>query len=73
VAQSKGVTHLDIKAGDLHKKLEGYPGPNHRMPDCCQVMKRLMQKPPDMILSSPPRGQGASLIIRYFFPRASNQ
>ena len=28
-----------IRAGDLHHKVGGYPGGNHRMPVCCEVMR----------------------------------
>ena len=65
-----GASSADIAAGELHKSLGGYPGPNHRMPNCCQVMKRLMQ-PDDMILCAPPKGAGASLEIRYRIPRST--
>jgi hypothetical protein len=70
--RSQGAPHLDIKAGELHRKLGGYPAPDggHRMPDCCQVMKRLMQDG-DTILKSPKKGKGASLVIRYVFPRGN--
>jgi hypothetical protein len=69
-SEEQGAAHLDIRAGELHSHLGGYPAPDgrHRMPDCCQVMKRLMQTG-DKIIESPPKGQGASLIVRYFFPR----
>ena len=59
---------LDVRAGDLHRQVGGYPGHNHRMPVCCQAMRDLMQ-PNDQILSQPPKGNGASLTIRYGFSR----
>jgi len=31
-AESKGLKFVDVTAGDLHRKVGGYPGPNHRMP-----------------------------------------
>ena len=34
--------HVDVASGDLHRRLGGYPGPGHVMPNCCQVMRRLM-------------------------------
>ena len=67
-AGNAGASSVDIAAGDLHKSLGGYPGPNHRMPNCCQVMRKLMQQD-DMILCAPPKGAGASLKIRYMIPR----
>jgi len=67
-AETNGSTFVDIESGALHKKLGGYPGRSHRMPDCCQVMKRLMTKE-DRILSEPAKGKGATLVIRYVIPR----
>ncbi|RLI39941.1 HNH endonuclease [Candidatus Bathyarchaeota archaeon] len=67
-AESKGLKFVDVTAGDLHRKVGGYPGPNHRMPLCCSVMKQNMQEG-DIILYQPPSGQGASLRIRYKLPR----
>ncbi|RJX29194.1 MAG: HNH endonuclease [Dethiobacter sp.] len=63
-AQNQGEAYIDIKSGDLHKRVGEYPGSNHRMPVCCDIMKRNM-KTADQILQQPPKGQGASLVIRY--------
>ena len=68
VAQSQRTLHVDVKSGDLHRRVGGYPGRNHRMPLCCEVMKRNI-KQGDQILQQPPSGQGATLIIRYKLPR----
>ncbi len=67
-AQSQGKTYIDVKSGDLHRRIGGYPGNNHRMPVCCDVMKRNM-KHVDELLQQPPKGQGATVIIRYKLPR----
>jgi 5-methylcytosine-specific restriction protein A len=70
-AAKRGRDFVDIRAGTLHGHLGGYPagpGGNHRMPVCCEVMKRLMTSR-DRILSAPRSGQGASLTIRYSLPR----
>ena len=64
-ARRLGQEYVDIISGDVHKKLGGYPGQNHRMPTCCMVMYSLM-KPTDKVLSKPSKGKGASLKIRYF-------
>ena len=62
--------HADINAGELHRRLGDYPGPNHRMPVCCEVMKAAMAEDAgDRILEQPESGQGASLTIRYVLPR----
>ena len=67
-AEAAGKGYVDIRSGDLHTKLGGYPGPNHRMPVCCNVMRTEMSID-DKELRSPPRGRGANLVIRYTIPR----
>jgi len=67
-AEEAGKSYIDINAGDLHRKVGGYPGRNHRMPSCNEVMKKNM-RPGDQILAQPPQGKGASLTIRYKLPR----
>ncbi len=63
-----GMKFVEVRSGDVHRELGGYPGPNHRMPDCCQVMRRLMTGT-DSILEAPPKGNGATLVVRYALPR----
>lgn len=70
-AQASGKEYIDVNAGDLHRKVGDYPG-NHRLPICCQVMRNNMQFG-DSIIAQPPKGVGASLTIRYNFPRHKNQ
>ena len=67
-AEEKRLTAIIIKSGDLHRLVGGYPGSNHRMPVCCNVMRNDMKKG-DEVLSEPPSGEGATLTIRYHFPR----
>ncbi len=67
-AQSRGLASLVVKSGDLHREVGGYPGPNHRMPVCCEVMRQRMQAG-DRILEQPPKGNGATLKIQYQLPR----
>jgi len=64
-AKKRGEKGIVICAGDFHKKVGGYPGPNHRMPICCDVMKKFI-KSGDAIIKQPPKGTGASLTIYYF-------
>ena len=68
LAQNQGKSYLDVKSGDLHRRVGGYPRHNHRMPVCCEVMRRNMGVG-DQIVQEPPSGQGATLIIRYQLPR----
>lgn len=67
-AELAGEPYLDVGAGDLHRLVGAYPGPKHRMPTCCQVMRTMMQSG-DLVLKAPPSGAGAALTIRYRFPR----
>jgi len=67
-AQVRGLPHVDVRAGDLHRQVGGYPGPGHRMPVCCDAMRGTIQAG-DIVLEEPPSGLGASLKIRYKLPR----
>ena len=69
-AEEGGGSHVDVSAGELHRQVGGYPGPDHRMPVCCRVMRDEMAAG-DQLIDSPPSGQGASLTIRYRLPRVS--
>ena len=69
IRQGNGHPHADIVAKDIHRIVGDYPNSQrHRMPACNKVMRKAMKKG-DQILSEPPEGQGASLKIRYLFPR----
>lgn len=59
---------MEIRAGDLHRKVGGYPGPNHRLAVCCSVMKKEMRHG-DELLDTTPSGIGANFIVRYRIPR----
>lgn len=67
-AQGQQRPYLDVTSGQLHRQVGGYPGNNHRMPVCCNVMRGEMEDG-DEILAAPPRGNGATLKIRYWLPR----
>lgn len=67
-ASSQGLVFVEVNAGDLHRSVGGYPSQTHRMPSCCDVMKRHLSAR-DLIVSEPPSGKGASLTIRYALPR----
>ena len=69
-AVKQNSPHIEINAGELHSRLGDYPGPNHRMPVCCEVMMRaIAEDTGDRILERPESGQGASLTVRYVLPR----
>jgi hypothetical protein len=67
-AQDQRLSYIDVVSGDMHHELGGYLGKDHRLPLCYDVMHRNMQAG-DEILQSPPKGQGATLMIRYRIPR----
>jgi len=67
-AERDGKKAVIVVAGDLHRQLGDYPGPNHRMPACCGAMRSLMRAG-DTIVDGPQKGNGASLAVRYVLPR----
>lgn len=67
-ADRSGTLSVTVRAGDLHRRVGGYPGGNHRMPVCCDVMRSAMIVG-DRVVSEPPSGKGARLAIRYRLPR----
>lgn len=67
-ARRKGAEYVDVNSGELHRKLGGYPGKNHAMPSCCNVMWE-EKTPRDIVLHAPPKSRGASLTVRYALPR----
>jgi hypothetical protein len=67
-AECTGSVALDVNSGDLHRTVGNYPGDAHRMPNCCAVMEAAMEAG-DEIVSTPPKGRGATLTIRYKLPR----
>lgn len=69
-AMKAGEAFAEINAGELHRRVGDYPGKNHRLPICCEVMRgALAPDAGDVILEQPPSGQGASFTIRYVLPR----
>lgn len=67
-ATEEGKKTLKVNSGAIHRALGGYPGLRHQMPLCCEAMYDEM-KPGDEIVEAPPKGRGATLIIRYRLPR----
>jgi hypothetical protein len=68
-AAKEGRENVDVNAGELHSRVGGYPGRDHRMPVCCSVMRFEFSEDRDRVLEAPPGGDGASLTIRYGLPR----
>jgi len=42
-ARQIGKSYVDVESGNLHRQVGGYPDSNHRMPVCCEVMRRMMR------------------------------
>lgn len=63
-----GFSAVDLTAGALHRRIGDYPGADHRMPVCCDVMRQAMRET-DTVVEEPKKGAGASLMIRYSLPR----
>jgi hypothetical protein len=66
--EEMGADFVDVQAADVHRSVGGYPDANHRMPMCYAAMRRTMVAG-DEVLAEPPRGSGATLMIRYRLPR----
>jgi hypothetical protein len=63
-ARQSGKPYIDVEAGRLHKQVAGYPTSHHRLPVCCEVMKRMMRAG-DLVLNEPESKEGRKLLIRY--------
>ncbi len=69
-AQEHGLSQVEVTSDELHRRVGGYPGADHRMPLCCRVMREhVSEDAGDRIVEAPPSGQGATLKIRYVLPR----
>jgi len=64
--------HIEVNAGELHRKVGGYPsepGKQHSMPSCCNVMRDELRKGNAEIVFETDSGQSASFTVRYLLPR----
>jgi 5-methylcytosine-specific restriction protein A len=69
-AQKNGREFIEISARELHARVGPPIRRNHRMPNCCRVMKaQLATDYGDVIVNEPRGGQGPTLTIRYRLPR----
>lgn len=67
-ASRQGRPHLEVNAGELHRIVGSYPG-DHRMPQCCEVMRREAKRGGGETIFETDSGDGAALTIRYLLPR----
>ena len=63
-ARRSGQPYIDVESGNLHRQVGGFANSNHKMPVCCEVMKRMMRFG-DSVLSETTSAQDATLTIRY--------
>jgi hypothetical protein len=70
-AQKRGLSHIDVKAGDLLRRLGGSQAYPLRIPSCCEAMYA-EKRAGDVIITRPPEGKGATLTIRYKLPRKAD-
>lgn len=68
-ATRQGRPHVEVNAGELHRVVGGYPGENHRMSICCQVMRDEAEAGDATVIYETNSGKGAALTIRYKVPR----
>jgi hypothetical protein len=71
-AIKQGRPHIEVNAGELHRKLGGYPpkgGQSHAMPSCCAVMRDEYKAGNAEIIHETDSGQAPALTIRYHLPR----
>jgi len=67
-AERFGFVAVEVRAGELHRRVGDYPGADHRMPVCCSIMRKTMSAS-DTVVEEPDKGAGASLTVRYTLPR----
>ena len=63
-ARQSGNPYVDVESGNLHQQAGGYTNLNHKMPVCCEVMRRMMRVG-DSVLRETTSGQDPALTIRY--------
>jgi 5-methylcytosine-specific restriction protein A len=64
--------HVEINAGELHRKVGGYPpksGENHAMSSCCGVMRAEFVHGKDAVIFETTSGRAPAYTIRYHLPR----
>ncbi|MEM7685026.1 MAG: HNH endonuclease [Pseudomonadota bacterium] len=67
-ADELGFQAVEVNAGSLHRRVGGYPSQNHRMPLCCDAMRKRISDG-DYELPNDLKKDGASFAVRYALPR----
>jgi hypothetical protein len=63
-ARQSGNPYVDVESGNLHTQVGGYENSNHKIPVCCEVMRRMMRAG-DSVLKETNGADEAILTIRY--------
>lgn len=64
-ARENGLDCLEVKAGNLHRRVGGYPSGKQQMRLCCQVMFQEMTER-DEVYYAPTIGMGATMRVKYY-------
>lgn len=64
-AKEQGFEYLEVRAGNLHRKVGGYPSGHQCMRMCCDVMFQKMSDK-DEVVYTPPVGKGATVKVKYY-------
>lgn len=54
--------YIELRSGNIHSEVGGYPGTNHRMPVCCDAMCKAMRGD-DEIIAQPRKRKGQIYIL----------
>jgi 5-methylcytosine-specific restriction protein A len=71
-ATKQGRAHIEVNAGELHRKVGGYPpkgGDSHSMPSCCGAMRDEMVRGHAEIIHQIDSENAPAFTIRYEIPR----
>jgi len=63
-ARHSGKPYVDVESGRLHTQVGEDRNLDRGIPVCCAVMRKMMRAG-DSIVSEPPGGEDATLMIRY--------
>jgi hypothetical protein len=71
-AAKQGRPHVEINAGELHRKLGGYPQKHnkyHHIPSCCEAMRAEFRRGNAEVIYETKSRWAASFTVRYNIPR----
>jgi hypothetical protein len=60
-AEKQSRPHIEVNAGELHRIVGGFPGTQHSMPTCCDVMHQELKRGNATLIHEPAKGKGPAL------------